>query len=64
MMRHRRLAAQFHVAASHYNLLEFYARKSLKHKNKIFQLNLKHISTNIECLILPCLLLRCKVQRL
>lgn len=64
MMRHRRLAAQIHVAASHYNLLEFYAQNSLKHKNKIFQLNPKRISTNIECLILPCLLPSCKVQRL
>lgn len=52
MMRHRRLAAQIHVAASHYNLLEFYAQKPLKHKNKNFQLNLKHISINIERLIL------------
>lgn len=64
MMRHRRLAAQIHVAASHYDLLEFYAQKPLKHKNKIFQLNLKHISMNIERLILQYLLASCKVQRL
>lgn len=37
MMSHMRLAAQIHVAVSHYNLLEFYARKSLKHKNKFFK---------------------------